>query len=120
MLVEDHVSFRRALATLVDRQPGLEVVAEAGSLEETRRHVASIGLDVVLLDLRLPDGSGIDVIAEIRSANPDAAVMILSATLDPRSASKAKEAGADEMLDKLATPGEIVATLKRLGGLHIT
>jgi two-component system response regulator DevR len=119
MLVEDHAPFRRALSTLVNRQSGLEVVAEAGSLDEARCHAVSIGFDVVLLDLRLPDGNGIDLIAEIRGVNPDAGVVILSATLDPRSLSKAKEAGADKMLDKLATPDEIVTALKRLGNPYV-
>src|SRR5215210_3965216 len=111
MLVEDHAQFRRAIAALVNRQPGLEVVAEAGSLDEARRHAASIGFDVVLLDLRLPDGNGIDVIAKLREASPGA-VVILSATLDPTNLSKAKEAGADKMLDKFATPGEISAAIR--------
>lgn len=112
MLVEDHAQFRRAIAALVNRQPGLEVVAEAGSLDEARRHAASIGFDVVLLDLRLPDGNGIDVIAKLREASPGAAVVLLSATLDPTNLSKAKEAGADKMLDKFATPGEISAAIR--------
>lgn len=112
MLVEDHAQFRRTIATLVNRQPDLEVVAEAGSLDEARSCAASTGFDVVLLDLRLPDGNGIDAIAELRGAGSDAAVVILSATLDPTNLSKAKKAGADKMLDKFATPGEICAAIR--------
>ena len=88
------------------------MVAEAGTLEEARLRAASTGFDVVLLDLRLPDGNGIDLIAELREASPDAAVVILSATLDPTNFSKAKKAGADKMLDKFATPGEISAAIR--------
>lgn len=112
MLVEDHEQFRRAIATLVNRQPDFEVVAEAGTLDEARRRAASTGFDVVLLDLRLPDGNGIDAIAELRGANSGAAVVILSATLDPTNLSRAKKAGADKMLDKFATPGEICAAIR--------
>jgi DNA-binding NarL/FixJ family response regulator len=107
MLVEDHEHFRGVIAALVNRQPDLEVVAEAGSLDEARRHTASIGFEVVVLDLRLPDGNGIDLIAELRGASPGAAVLVLSATLDPTNLARAKEAGAEDMLDKFATPGEI-------------
>jgi two-component system, NarL family, response regulator DevR len=52
MLVEDHADFRRAMASLLGRQPDLEVVAQAGSLGEARRQAALVGCDVAILDLR--------------------------------------------------------------------
>lgn len=114
MLVEDHAPFRRAMVYLLNRQPDLEVVSEAGSLDEARRNAALVEFDMVVLDLRLPDGNGIDVIGELRGARPGAAVVILSATLDPANLSKAKEAGADGLLDKFATPDEVVGTIRRV------
>ena len=57
------------------------------------------------MDLGLPDGNGADVIAELRSASPGVRVLILSASLDAKNLKKATDAGADEMLDKLAAPG---------------
>lgn len=119
MLVEDNAPFRRLIANFLNRQPDLEVVAEAGLLDEARRHVASVGFDVVVLDLRLPDGNGADFIAELRGTNPDVAVLILSATLDPKNQSKAKEEGAVEILDKFASPGEIVTAIRRLGSRNV-
>lgn len=115
MLVEDNAPFRRAIATFLNRQPDLEVVAEAGLLGEARRHVASVAFDVAVLDLRLPDGNGIDFIEELRGASPGVAVLVLSATLDPVNQSRAREEGAGEILDKFATPMEIVAAIQRLG-----
>ena len=115
MLVEDQVPFRRAMAYLLDREPDLEVVAQAGSVDEARSHAASVGFDVAVLDLGLPDGNGVDLVAELRVAGPGAAVLILSASLDPANFAKAEEAGADGVLDKFAGPGEVVDAIRRLG-----
>ena len=92
--------------SLLNQHPNLEVVSEAGSLDEARRNAALVGFDVVVLDLRLPDGNEIDVIAELRGASPGAVMVILSANLDPTDLSKAKEAGAERLLDKFAVPGD--------------
>lgn len=115
MLVEDQPDFRHLMATLLSRQPDLELVAEAGSLSEARMHVKTARFDVVVLDLGLPDGSGTDLIAEVRGANPGTAVLILSASLTPGSLSKASKAGADEIMDKFASLDEVIETIRRLG-----
>jgi DNA-binding NarL/FixJ family response regulator len=115
MLVEDQVAFRRAIASLLGREPDIEVVAEAGSLEEARSHAAQIGFEVAILDLGLPDGNGADLIGDLREASPRAAVLILSASLDAANLARAKEAGADGVLDKLAAPAEIIGAIRRLG-----
>ena len=115
MLVEDQPDFRRLMVALLARQPDLEVVAEAGSLTEAREHAAEVSFDVAVLDLGLPDGSGVDLISDLRGSNPDAAVLILSASLDPASLERATEAGASEIMDKLSTPGELIGAIRRLG-----
>lgn len=116
MLVEDQADFRDLLALMLDREPDLEVVAQAGSLAEARDHAAALRFDVAVLDLGLPDGNGADLIEELRGSAPGAAVLILSASLDPANLEKAKRAGADGILDKFARPDEIIDTIKRLGG----
>ena len=115
MLVEDQPDFRRLMVALLARQPDLEVVAEAGSLTEAREHAAEVSFDVAVLDLGLPDGSGADLISDLRGSNPDAAVLILSASLDPASLERATETGASEIMDKLSTPGELIGAIRRLG-----
>ncbi len=116
MLVEDRVDFRHLMVALLGRQPDLEVVAQAGSLAEARRHAAALKFDVAVLDLGLPDGNGADLIRDLRAANPGVAVLILSASLDPENLERATEAGADEILDKLASPNEVFEAIRRLGG----
>ena len=114
MLVEDQADFRHLIATLLGRQADLEVVAQAGSLAEARRHAVAVGFDVAVLDLALPDGNGADLIGAVRESNAVVAVLILRASLDPTNLQRATEAGADEILDKLTAPGEIVGTKRRL------
>ena len=117
MLVEDHPDFRRLMEGLLGGQADIKLVAQAGSLAEARKHAAVVRFDVVVLDLSLPDGNGVDLIVELRRENPDVAVLILSATLDPASVDKAAEAGADEIMDKLEPLDKILDTVRRLGGV---
>ncbi len=114
MLVDDHADFRHLVAAWVDREPDLEVVAQAGSLEEARRHAASVGCDVTVLDMGLPDGVGSDLIAQLREICPGSAVLVLSASLDAANLARAREAGADEILDKFVPPSEVVGAIRRL------
>ena len=114
MLVDDHADFRALVAAWVDHQPDLAVVAQAGSLEEARRQAASVGCDVAVLDMGLPDGVGSDLIPELRELYPGSAVMILSASLDEANLTRATEAGADEILDKFVDPAEVVGAIRRL------
>lgn len=115
MLVEDRADLRRIFASLLNRQPDIEVVTQAGSLDEARRNMASVGCDVAVLDLGLPDGNGADLIAELREVCPGSAVLILSASLDAANLARTREAGADEVLDKFVHPAEVIGTIRRLG-----
>jgi two-component system response regulator DevR len=115
MLVDDHADFRRLVAAVVDREADLEVVAQAGSLEEARGRIASVGCDVAVLDMSLPDGVGSDLIAGLREMCPGSAVLILSASLDAATLARVKEAGADQVLDKFGNPAEVVGAIRQLG-----
>jgi DNA-binding NarL/FixJ family response regulator len=115
MLVDDHPDFRDLLAALLEGQPDLEVVAQAGSMAEARAEAAASRFDVVVLDLGLPDGNGADLIGELREASPGGAVLIMSASLHPANIERAMREGADEVLDKLSPVAEVVGTVRRLG-----
>ena len=117
MLVEDHPDFRRLMEGLLGVQADIKLIAQAGSLAEARKQAAAVRFDVVVLDLSLPDGNGVDLIADLRRENPDVAVLILSATLDPASVDRAAEAGADEIMDKLEPLDKVLDTVRRLGGV---
>ena len=115
MIVEDHADFRDLMEVLLGRQPDIELLAKAGSLVEARAQAARFELDVAVLDLGLPDGNGVDLIADLRRASYEVRVLVLSASLDPASIEDARSAGADEILDKLTPVDEILATVRRLG-----
>ena len=115
MLVDDHPDFRDLMVALLEGQPDLEVVAQAGSMAEARTQAAASSFDVVVLDLGLPDGNGADLIGDLREASPGGAVLIMSASLHPTNIDKAMRAGAAEVLDKLSPPAEVVGTVRRLG-----
>ena len=113
MLVEDHPDFRDLMEVLLGSQSDINLVAQAGSLAEARNHAVRFDFDVAVLDLGLPDGDGVDLIADLRQANPDVGVLILSASLDASSFERAAEAA--EIMDKLAPLDEVLGTLRRLG-----
>ena len=115
MLVDDHPDFRDLMVTLLETQPDLEVVAQAGTMAEARVAAAAARFDVVVLDLGLPDGNGADLIGELREASPGGAVLVMSASLHPTNIERAMREGADEVLDKLSPPAQVVRTVRRLG-----
>ena len=115
MLVEDHAAFRQSLAALLSQEPELEVVAQAGSLAEARK-MLDTPLDVAVLDLSLPDGDGRELIGELRRRNADISVLILSVMLGTSHLEEVMKAGADAVLDKVASPQTIVEEVRRLGG----
>src|SRR5215212_6023662 len=116
MLVEDHLSFRQSLAFLLGREPDLEVVAQASSLAEAKE-LLDTPLDVVVLDLSLPDGDGSDLIGELRRRNAGISVLVLSVTIRPGRLEEVLKAGADAVLHKVASPPTIVEEVRRLAGL---
>jgi DNA-binding NarL/FixJ family response regulator len=118
MLVEDHASFRQALAFVLRQDKDFEVVAQAGTLAEARRCLDGWGgtdrIEAAVIDLALPDGNGTELVGDLSGHNPSMTVVVLSPTLSRENLTKAVEAGADGVLDKLAGVGEIVGELRRL------
>lgn len=112
LLVEDHASFRQALAFMFEREPEFTVAGQAGSLAEARESVD--GADVAVVDLGLPDGDGIELVEEFSSRKPSVATLVLSASLEPAKFASAVEAGAAGILHKSASISEIVDSVRRL------
>jgi DNA-binding NarL/FixJ family response regulator len=113
--VEDHVAFRQALASLLSREPDLEVVAQAGSLAQAREMLHT-PLDIAVVDLSLPDGDGRDLIGELRQSNAGISVLVLTVMLEPGHLEEVLKAGADAVLHKVASPQTIVEEVRRLAG----
>lgn len=114
LLVDDHASVRQPLAILLEREPDLTVVAQAGSLAEARSALAATAVDVALVDLGLPDGDGMDFVTDLRLGNPDGTILVLTAETDRRRLARAVEAGASGVLNKTAALEEILSAVRRL------
>ena len=120
MLVDDHASFRQPLAFMLEREPDLKVVAQAGSLAQARKLLedeAELGVvvDVAMVDLELPDGSGVDFISELYEIRPKTLALVLSAYSDDRVLlARAIEAGASGVMHKSSALEDIVEAVHRL------
>jgi DNA-binding NarL/FixJ family response regulator len=112
LIVEDHPAVREMVASEFELAPDFEIVGQALSLAEARRMLG--GVDVVILDLGLPDGSGVELIPELLDANPDAHAIVLSADAPPAIASCAIERGATAVLDKVTHLGQVAQTTRTI------
>jgi two-component system, NarL family, response regulator DevR len=119
-LVDDHEIVRRGIAELIERERDLEVVGEAGSVRETLARVAATAPDVVVLDVRLPDGDGIELCRAIRSEHPDLPCLMLTAYDDDEASLAAVVAGAaGYVLKDIRGQGLVEALRKVAAGGHL-
>ena len=112
LLVEDHAAFHEALTTLLNMEPDLEVVGRADSLAEGRAAAALEEVDVAVVDVFLPDGNGVELVRELRRADPHVLIVILTGGVDPQLHALAFEAGADEVCLKAAGIEEILKAIR--------
>jgi two-component system, NarL family, nitrate/nitrite response regulator NarL len=115
LLVEDHASFRQALAFMLEREPGFEVAGQVGSLAEARQLNGEVldNAEVAIVDLALPDGDGLELIEDF-SSQPRMTTLVLSASLEPGRFARAVEAGASGVLHKSTPIKDIVEAVQML------
>ena len=116
IVVDDHDTFRDPLAFMLERESDLTVVARPRSLSEAREVLegAEFAVDVAIVDLNLPDGSGADFISELQSSRPRAMALVLSATTDEEDLARAIEAGAAGVMHKSAPMSDLVEAVRGL------
>ncbi len=115
LVVDDHEVVRQGLVSLLDRCPDLEVVAQAGSVAEAIALAARHEPDLVTMDVRLPDGSGIEACREIRAARPETRVVMLTSYPDEEAVLSAIIAGASGYLLKQIRGRDLVSALEVVG-----
>lgn len=115
-LLDDHEVVRRGVADMLQRDGDIEVVGEAGTAADALRVVASCAPDVAVLDVRLPDGTGIEVCRDIRSAHPDIACLILTSFSDDQALVDASLAGAAGYALKQIRGNDLVDTVRKVAG----
>jgi two-component system, NarL family, response regulator DevR len=115
LVVDDHEVVRQGLVSLLDRRSGFEVVAQAGSVAESIAQAARFEPDLVIMDVRLPDGSGIEACREIRAARPATRVVMLTSYPDEEAVLSAIIAGASGYLLKQIRGRDLVSALEAVG-----
>ena len=115
LLVDDHEVVRRGLQTILERNHEIAVVAEAGTVAAAISEAARVKPDVIVMDLRLPDGSGVEACRQIRSVDESAKVLILTSHADEDALFAAVLAGASGYVLKDLDPSGIQHAILEVG-----
>ncbi|MEO6351431.1 MAG: response regulator transcription factor [Candidatus Limnocylindrales bacterium] len=115
LVVDDHEIVRQGLVAMLDRRPGFQVVAEAGTVAEAVDMARKFQPDLVIMDVRLPDGSGIEACREIRAEFPGTRVVMLTSYPDEEAVFSAIVAGASGYLLKQVRARDLVNALEAVG-----
>ncbi len=113
-LLDDHEVVRRGLRELLEVEDDLEVVGESGSAQEATRRIPALRPHVMILDARLPDGSGIDVCRDVRSVDPSVAGIVLTSFDDDEALRSAVLAGAAGYLLKDIRGSRLVDSIRKV------
>ncbi|GAA1756243.1 response regulator [Agromyces humatus] len=111
-LVDDHEIVRRGISELLAREPDLEVVGEAGDAMHALARITATLPDVAVLDVRLPDGDGIELCREVRSRHPDVRCLMLTAYDDDEATMSAVLAGASGYVLKSVSGTRLVEDIR--------
>jgi len=116
LIVDDHAIVRQGLRALLEAEDDLAVTGEAGSVEEAIRRVGLDEPDLVLMDLQLPDGTGVDACRDILSRWPETTVLILTSFADDQALYSAIMAGAAGYVLKRIQPDELLDGIRAAAG----
>ena len=112
VLADDHSVVRSGLRMLLEAEPDIEVIAEAGDVDAARRYTLGHKPTVLVLDLNMPGGSTLDTIPKIAEISPDTSVVVLTMQEDPAFAREALRAGARGYVLKHAAGAELVQAIR--------
>ncbi|MEJ5223045.1 MAG: response regulator transcription factor [Anaerolineales bacterium] len=121
LLVDDHAVVRGGLRMLLDNEPDMQIVGEASSGLEAVRQTASLKPDMVIMDISLPDISGIEAARRIREAYPNVDVVALTIHEDPQYFFEMLQAGASAYIPKRAAPADLINAIRAVhnGDIYI-
>jgi DNA-binding NarL/FixJ family response regulator len=112
LLVDDHDLIRQGLSRAFERQPDFTVVGQAGSVAEAAALTSATKPDVVVTDVRLPDGTGLDLVRTLRETNPGLGLVVLTMYAGDEQLFAALEAGASAFVAKDAPADDVVAAAR--------
>jgi DNA-binding NarL/FixJ family response regulator len=113
-LLDDHEIVRRGVRELLDAEPDIEVCGEAANAAEARDRIPSSRADVAVLDVRLPDGNGVEVCRGIRASNPEIRCLMLTSYAEDEAAFDAVIAGAHGYVLKQVRGGSLLDAIRRV------
>jgi two-component system, NarL family, response regulator NreC len=116
VLVDDHAVVRSGLRLLLDAEPDIEVVGEAGTAKDAIFRARALKPDVILLDVVMPGESGIEVLPKLLQEAPETKVLVLSMQDDPSYVREAFAAGARGYVLKEAVDEEVVSAVREIAG----
>jgi DNA-binding NarL/FixJ family response regulator len=119
LIVDDHPVVRRGLRAMLDGEPWVAEVLEAATVSEALRQAITQPVDVIAMDLVLPDGDGIEATRRILQARPGTQILILTMADDEDLAARALRAGARGYVPKLTDPDAVVDALRAIAGGNI-
>ncbi|MGZ4280586.1 MAG: response regulator [Gaiellaceae bacterium] len=121
LIVDDHAVVRSGLRLLIDAEDDLETAGEAASAREAIFEARSLKPDVILLDVVMPEQSGLEAIPQLVHESPDAKILVLSMQDEPRYVREAFETGASGYVLKEAADSELVAAIREVakGGRYV-
>lgn len=114
-LVDDHEIVRRGLVDLLGSAPDLTVVGEAASVGEAMARIPSSGADVAVLDVRLPDGNGVELCRDLRAVLPDLRCLMLTSFADDEALFDAVMAGASGFVLKQILGTDLISAVRTVG-----
>lgn len=115
MVVDDHEVVRDGIKALLNEADGILVVGEAGTVREAVACAEALHPDIIVMDVRLPDGSGIDATHEIRASHPDTHVLMLTTYADDDAMLASIMAGASGYVLKQVRGSDLVRAVRTVG-----
>ncbi len=122
IIVEDEPEFRRRFAQIVENEPSMRLVGVAANKREAQALIDKENFDVMMIDLGLPDGSGIDLIRSVSQRKPDVDIMVVTVFGDEQHVVSSIEAGATGYILKDSTPADVISCIRllRAGGSPVS
>ena len=122
IIVDDHPVVRRGLKQIIAAEQDMQVVGEGENAREALRVIREVACDAVILDITLPDTSGLDVLSRVKSERPTLPVLIMSIHEEEQYALRVLKAGASGYLMKESVPEELIKAIRKItaGGKYIS